>query len=335
MVFQYWGVEISMSPENHGVPEDDDPFAYLYRGEGADGAAAAEAPQQPGVPRTSYQQATQVGRTQYGQQRPQQGAPQYGAAPLPHQATQQQNAQQQNPQQNSAYQPSQPPGGGRAGSRAGGAGGGGRGNSRGVMIGTVAVAAAVAIGIGVALFNGGGPSGSASAAGSQTNAASASSSATDSSSASPSASASATGTLPPPADAATMTLVGGAATANNHAGAKSANGAFVPLTAAGQGINWTVTVPTAGTYTFWVRFANAGADSSATVVVNGTANSSAINLKNYTHQTDWAKAWARSYVSVTLNQGQNTVGLTIAAGQGNVNIDQFALTPTKDDKPWS
>ncbi|WP_051945217.1 hypothetical protein [Streptacidiphilus rugosus] len=80
-----------MTAENNGVPEDDDPFAYLYRAEGDAAGAEAVAPTQPmpGVPRTSYQQATQVGRTQYGAQPgyPQQPQAQqaYGYPTVPHQ----------------------------------------------------------------------------------------------------------------------------------------------------------------------------------------------------------------------------------------------------------
>ena len=65
-----------MSAENHGtgMPEGDDPFAYLYRQEGgaADSGAAA---QQPGVPRRSYNQVRAVGERQY----PQQGRQTYGS----------------------------------------------------------------------------------------------------------------------------------------------------------------------------------------------------------------------------------------------------------------
>ncbi|MEV4440203.1 carbohydrate-binding protein, partial [Streptomyces sp. NPDC049577] len=38
-----------------GTPENDDPFAYLYRSEGGDGTQGGNQPagHQPGVPRTS------------------------------------------------------------------------------------------------------------------------------------------------------------------------------------------------------------------------------------------------------------------------------------------
>jgi hypothetical protein len=56
-----------------GTPENDDPFAYLYRQEGGGSATdedvTAQQSQygQPGVPRTSYNQVTRVGQTNYGQ----------------------------------------------------------------------------------------------------------------------------------------------------------------------------------------------------------------------------------------------------------------------------
>ncbi|WP_369696753.1 hypothetical protein [Streptomyces sp. XD-27] len=97
-----------MTAGNNGsdTPENDDPFAYLYRQEGEpsgqaqQGPAGAAAPRtggygypgpgtgtphQPGVPRTSYNHVRAVGERTYGQQVPsqhaqhgygQQGAPQ-------------------------------------------------------------------------------------------------------------------------------------------------------------------------------------------------------------------------------------------------------------------
>lgn len=344
-----------MSPENQGVPEDDDPFAYLYRGEGADGGAAPETAPLPGVPRTSYQHATQVGRTQYGQPRPQQGPGQgqvpgqpgyQGQSVYEDQPTAQYRAPAQTP---GGYQPQQPgyqaaqpghqaaqPGfqppqpGGRAGARSGGRGGG-----RGVMYGTVAVIAAVAIGIGVAVFsNNGKPVGASAGAGTSA-AASTGASSQGSDSASPSASASASGALPAPADADKLTLGGGATAMNNHKGASSADGGFVPLTAQGQSITWTVTAPADGTYYLWVHYANAGADSAATITVNGTAKSSPMNLRNFTSANDWDKAWQSSWTQVTLKSGSNTIVISDSgAGQGNVNIDQLGVTKDKT-RPWA
>jgi hypothetical protein len=176
-----------MTAEDNGVPEDDDPFAYLYRQDGEDGAPRAAAPQQPGVPRTSYQQATQVGRAQYGQQRPPQPPQQQYATQLPHQTA-------QSPQP--AY----------GGSRAGNRGGSGGGSNRAVMFGAIAVVVAVVVGVAVAMADGSAKN-NASAGGSSGPSASTSSS----SSASSTASASAAATAPGKTNVSAMTLGGGAA----------------------------------------------------------------------------------------------------------------------------
>ena len=204
------------------------------------------------------------------------------------------------------------------------------------MYGTIAVVAAVAIGIGVAVFsNQGKPVGASAGAGTSAGASTGTSSDQSSDSASASASASASGTLPAPADADKLTLGGGAAVMNNHTGAASADGGFVPLTAQGQSITWTTTLPDDGTYYLWVHYANAGADSAATITIDGTAKSTPMNLKNFTKATDWDKAWQSSWTQVTLKSGSNTIMISDnGAGQGNVNIDQIAVTKDQN-RPWS
>ena len=95
-----------MTAGNNGAskPEDDDPFGYLY----ADGQAAGAQPpgqggygypgpaaQQPGVPRTSYNQVRTVGERQYGQVPPQQAYGQQSAQdPYGQQSAQQPYGQQ-------------------------------------------------------------------------------------------------------------------------------------------------------------------------------------------------------------------------------------------------
>ena len=335
-----------MTAEDNGVPEDDDPFAYLYRGQ--EGEAPRSAPQ-PGVPRTSYQQATQVGRTQYGQ-RPQPGA--YGQPQVPQQQPYQQPGQQQQqfqqPGQQQGQQPGQqygqqaaptgpPQGGGRAGGRAGGGAGGGRGGSnRAVMLGAAGVVLAVVIGISVALLHNSPPKSSATAEGSG----SAGASSTASASVSPSASASASAALPGATNVSGMTLGGNAVVMNNHTGGASTDGKFVPLTAAGMSITWAnVTVPTAGQYTFWVHYANAAGSTSAdpfTMTVNGKQTTQTINLQNWiSGNTDWDKAWQRSYSSVTLNAGSNTIALSYGGGStAGINVDQLAVTVSSSTPPW-
>ena len=319
-----------MTAEDNGVPENDDPFAYLYRSDGDDGAPKAAAPQQPGVPRTSYQQATQVGRHQYGQPRPQQQAPQqYGQQEYGQQSAPAQQYSSQLPHQ--AAQPTKattvpPEGGGRAGSRAGAGAGGSRGGNRGVMFGAIAVVAAIVIGIGVALANGNDNKKDTAGAG-----AGATSSSSASASSSGSASASASATLPGKTDVSTMTLGGGAASSTSVTGGVASGGTSVALSAAGQSITWTVTVPTAGQYTFWVHYANGANNNSnpIAVAVNGKASSGkTINLRNWNSpQSDLSNAWQQSYGVVTLNAGSNTITLAYGgAGESPITVDQFALT---------
>ena len=326
-----------MTAEDNGVPEDDDPFAYLYRGQEGEDASRNAAPQ-PGVPRTSYQQATQVGRTQYGQQRPQPGQPpvpqyqQQYTQPFPQQGQPGQSGQQYPGPAGQQQTTQLPPPGGRSGSRSGGGNGGG--SNRAVTFGAIGVVLAIAIGIGVALVNGGGKSDGAGAGTTPTTSTSVSASA----SSSPSASASAALPGKTDADSTSMTLGGGAVTASNHTGAASTDGKFVPLTSSGMSITWNnVTVPTAGSYTFWVHYANAGASSTTpfTLTVNGKAMSNTINLENWAGSNNWDQAWQRSYASVPLNAGANTIELSYGSGSAGVNVDQFAVTVNPTPAPWS
>jgi hypothetical protein len=310
-----------MTAENNGVPEDDDPFAYLYRAEnGGDGGAEGGVAMQPlpGVPRTSYQQATQVGRVQYGQSG-------YGGQQSAY--GQQQGGYGQ--QQPGGYaggvpQQAQPPvGGGRAAARTAGNSGG---NSRGVMIGAVAVVAAIAIGIGMALFNSGGGKNTAGSGSSV----SASAAATDTPSAS--ASASAATALPGATDAATMQLAGTTAV-TTPAGAKAAGGQSVPITSASASITWTVTIPTSGSYKLWIRYDNPGATSKVDILVNGTKVRER-DLPNYGSK-DPANAWFRSWTEPDLTSGQVKITIQGVAGQPPINIDQLAITTPDGPQQWS
>src|SRR5882757_10107076 len=55
-----------MTAGNDGTPENDDPFAYLYRSEG--GEQQEPEALQPGTPRTSHHQVTRVGERRSPQQ---------------------------------------------------------------------------------------------------------------------------------------------------------------------------------------------------------------------------------------------------------------------------
>ncbi|MEU1626864.1 hypothetical protein ABZ746_16380 [Streptomyces sp. NPDC020096] len=309
-------------------PENDDPFAYLYRGEGDGAAPAADRSdatgarsasfegggRRAGVPRTSYHQVTRVGERR---QTPQQGG--YGYPP------QQQAYGQPQPQPQPQYAPGEPPS-----HRGGGHGGGGRGfNRRGLMFGAIAVVVVVAIGIGIAALTGSDKKDTQSGANS-----SPAPSTSQSQAAAPSASADPNAKLPQEF-AATLTLSGGAKTDNNHQGAKGPNGAFVDgMETPGAAATWTATVPKAGTYALWVRYANAQPDDAkTTVVVNGKPLAYKLNLKNYGAAGNW-DLWYTSWLSVDLSQGANTIALTCGAGDVcHYNLDRVGVTVNQNAKP--
>ena len=320
-----------MTAGNNGTPDpgNDDPFAYLYRQEGADpGQTAATTPnaQQPRM----YNQVRAVGDRRPAPQQPQQyGQPQqapqpgYGYPPQQPPQAPSQYATQQLP-----YDPDQ-----QQGHRSGGHGGGGsRGqgggpNSRGLLIGAIAVVAAVSIGIGVAMANG--DDGNANASASSTPSASAGTSGGSDSSSEPSASSSAgTTTGLGPVDAAAQSLSGGATKSSQYTDALASGGQYVAYNStAGATVTWTVDMPDAGEYRLYVRYANAEKDDAGvTTVVNGKAMSYKMSLKNYGKKGDWT-AWYKSYQTVNLTAGSNTIALACGDGDScHFNLDQVALT---------
>jgi Carbohydrate binding module (family 35) len=296
-----------MTAGNNGAPEpDDDPFAYLYRGEGDQAAPSGR----PGIPRTSYHQ---VGRV--GERRP---SPQQSVQPM-HSA----------PEAPGQYGRQVPP---QRGAYGGGGGGGLGGNRRGLMIGAVAVVAVVVGGIVVAALADKNDNQSNRAAGQS------SSSAASTSQPSPSGSTDSNSGLPQQF-ATSLTLSGGAKTNTNHKGAQGTGGAFVDgMDAQGATATWTTQVQQAGSYTLWVRYANAdGNKATSTVLVNGKPLGWKINLADYGQQGNWDQ-WFKSYVTVNLNKGSNTIALTCASGDTcNFNLDRIGLTTDSNTPPsgWS
>ncbi len=292
-------------------PENDDPFAYLYRGE----AETAQA-DRPGIPRTSYNKVTRV-----GERRP--AAPQGGYG-YPQQGYGQQSYAQPGP----SPQPAAP------GGHRGGHGGQGGSNRRGLMLGAIAVVVVVAIGIGVAAMTGNDKSGKQAAGGAN----SPSPGATQSQA--PSAAASTDPNTGLPQEfAASLTLGGGAKTDNNHQKAQGPNGTFVDgMETPGASAAWTAKAPKAGSYVLWVRYANAQPDDAkTTVVVNGKPLGWKLNLKDYGTPGNWDQ-WFTSYVTVQLSQGANTIALTCAAGDVcHYNLDRVGLSASEKEKPlgWS
>jgi hypothetical protein len=328
-----------MTAGNDGTPENDDPFAYLYRSEGGEQPDPAAGQPRPGYPqpRTSYNQVQRV-----GERRPQ--PPATGGYGYPPQQPYGNGATQQYPQQQYAQQQygngatqafpgqqgQQPPYGGRPGEpsgpggrRAAGQGGSNPGNRKGLLIAAVAVVAAVAIGIAFAMTNSSGDKGNDATSGKTTAPVTTSAPPTD-----PTPSATPTPFDSGKVDAATMTLAGGAQKSTQWPGAAAAGGTYVDhMTAVGASVTWTVTVPEDGPYTLFTSYGNAGDDATLTLTLNGKPRTDPVNLRHYGSVTDWAKAWGMTTWSwVDLKKGANTI--TLSCGPGNqcgVNLDQLWL----------
>ncbi|MEE4546799.1 carbohydrate-binding protein [Streptomyces sp. V4-01] len=323
-----------MTAGHDGTPENDDPFAYLYRSEGgeqpdpAGGQPTAPYQQPYGQPRTSYHQVQRVGERRspqggYGyppqqqQQPPQQGydqrQQQYGGG-----------ATQQYPQQPQGYDTPPPAGGG--GGRRGGGQQPDTPNRKGLLIAAVAVVAAVAVGIAFAMTNGSGDKNDKAGGSTPTSAPATQTTPSDS----PTPSATPSDFDSGPVDASTLTLAGGAAKSNQWTGADAAGGTYVDhMGSPGASALWTVTVPSDDDYTFFISYGNAGQDANLALTINGKPRTDQVNLKNYGQPpyTDWAKAWDNhTYAWVTLKKGANTIALTCLPGSNcGVNLDQVWL----------
>ncbi|MCB5908270.1 carbohydrate-binding protein [Streptomyces pinistramenti] len=299
-----------MTAGNNGAdtPENDDPFAYLYRSEGGEGGAGATGDggtaRQPGVPRTSYNQVRAVGERQYGgQQAPQQ--PAYGR---PH-------ANYAAPETLPGGEPprsGRPPQGQEP-----------RRSHKGLLIGAVAVVAVVCIGISVAMITNNKGDSTDDQAGKKEPTASDSVKPTDKPSDKPS-------DAPlPKDDAGSLKLQGGATTTKDLPGARSAGGTYVAgMNNQGASVTWTLDVPEPGAYKMWVGYNVPGEDENLTVTVNGKAQSRPVSMGNFANAEKgswdrWTKTWAR--VDLDKKSG-NTVMLSCEDGNKcDVNIDQIWL----------
>ncbi|MBH1936099.1 carbohydrate-binding protein [Streptomyces sp. AV19] len=292
-----------------GKPEEDDPFAHLYRSEGgAGGTQGGQAPQ-PGVPRTSYNQVRPVGSRQYN---PQPSGGTYGAGippqhqPAPHYAA-----------------PETLPGGG-APARPAPPGSQPRPKRRGLLIAAIAVVLVVAGGIGTAIVlnqdNGDDKSTSLNADGSQ----------------SPSAEEKKKdekkkdGDDKPTGkpvkdlqrDAGTLRLGGGATTSKDVKGAPSDGGTYVVMKP-GASIEWNgVSVPSAGDYTVYVEYGAPGGDASGSLWINGKKLDTTVKLKSY-----GSTSWSYTYNYVQLNNGKNDIKLSCESGSCNANVARIKLLP--------
>lgn len=128
-------------------------------------------------------------------------------------------------------------------------------------------------------------------------------------------------------EAETGNLSGGSCFASDHTG-YTGTGFVACLTTSGPGVTQQFDVPTAGTYTFDVRY-SAGPDGpagtrTATVLVDGAAQGQ-IQLPLTGSWNTWGDATA----TVQLPAGLNTIGVSVAATDtGWYNIDHFVVTNT-------
>ncbi|MFE1786435.1 hypothetical protein ACFW9F_28650 [Streptomyces sp. NPDC059506] len=300
-----------MTAGPNGTPENDDPFAYLYRGEGEQGAGQGTAGQ-PGVPRTSYNQVSRV-----GERRP--SAP--GGYGYPPQA----------PQPQPGGQGPAAPGGRAASRQAAGAAQGGGPNRKGLLIGAIAVVAAVVVGISVAALSSGDdedkqaddPAATAPADPGGEDPDNKAADGDDKGKDKKDAKKFKTLT----AFANSLRLDGGATASTEHAGASGPNGAYVDhMNVVGASATWTFDVPEAGPYTFYIGYGNAGETATPTLTVNGTAQDRKINMGNFTGQKEWSKAWTETYSWVNLNKGTNTLKISCEDGDKcGFNLDKVWL----------
>ncbi|MFJ2907857.1 CBM35 domain-containing protein [Streptomyces sp. NPDC087228] len=316
-----------MTAGNNGAnkPEDDDPFGYLYE----DGQAAGAQPprtggygypgpaaQQPGVPRTSYNQVRTVGERQYGQQVP------------PQQPYGQPNAQYAAPETYpGAASPGYAPQQGGRGGRTGGPGKGGP-NTKGLLIAAVAVVLVVLIGIGAALLTGNDKKDR------KKDEATTSAGPGDQVEESPKSEKSASPEAPaelPKQDAATLKLGGTAVVSQSVKGAEGPNGSYVTgFNAVGSSVTWKAAIEEEGKYRLTVRYAIPAKDANATLTVNGKPNSQPIGLKNFIHSSDsnWEKNWQTTWAPVDLIKGENEVSISCQEGnQCDVILDWLKVAP--------
>ncbi|MBL1095320.1 carbohydrate-binding protein [Streptomyces coffeae] len=327
-----------MTAGNNGsdTPENDDPFAYLYRSEGEQSGQSAQpgartggygypGPAQPGVPRTSYNQVRAVGERTYGGQAPgqQQGYGQQGYGQQGGYGRQ--NAHYAAPETLPGGAPRQQPAPAPSGGR-----GGGRGpNNRGLLIGAIAVVAVVVVGIGIAMITNGDDSDKGDQAG-PSNEPTAEQSEKPRQSSGPTAKPDVT---LPTEDGAKMKLAGGAAVAGDIKGAKAAGGQYVAgLNTPGASASWSVDVKKGKTYRLYVGYGVPGEKQSMSLTINGKKQSRPVNMDNFAHgpKGDWEKGWTNSWSLVELNAGTNTITVSCEAGdQCNANLDQMWLTNKK------
>jgi hypothetical protein len=108
---------------------------------------------------------------------------------------------------------------------------------------------------------------------------------------------------------------------NNNAGFTGAGFANATNTV-GSGVNWRISVPTAGSYTISWRYSNGGGtDRPGSLLINGGTVVSSIS---FPATTDWT-TWTTTSAVVSLNAGTNDIRLQATGSSGLANIDNINI----------
>jgi rhamnogalacturonan endolyase len=107
---------------------------------------------------------------------------------------------------------------------------------------------------------------------------------------------------------------------NNHAGF-TGTGFINANNAIGAGINWSISIPAAGTYTFTWRYSNASGSRPGNLIINGSTVLSNISFPNTASWTTWTDV----SVSVSLSVGVQSVRLEATTANGPANIDYLMV----------
>jgi lysophospholipase L1-like esterase len=108
---------------------------------------------------------------------------------------------------------------------------------------------------------------------------------------------------------------------SNHAGF-TGSGFANTTNAAGTGVDYAISVPSAGSYTIRFAYANGGNVRSATVMVNGM-NRASLVFNGTGAWTNWTNT---SSVTVSFQQGTNRLRLQAADSNGLANIDSLYVS---------
>jgi rhamnogalacturonan endolyase len=118
---------------------------------------------------------------------------------------------------------------------------------------------------------------------------------------------------------------------NNNAGFTGA-GFANSTNATGSGVNWRVTVPSAGSYTISWRYSNGGGtDRPGSLLING---GTAVSSINFPATTDWT-TWTTASTVVNLNAGTTDIRLQATGSGGLANIDNININGSAAVTPVS